>query len=152
MIEGGASVDPLILPGQLESLSAIGRYVVATATTAGLDKAATYKLRLAIDELATNAIIHGYQEANLSGSVTVSVAMDRRKLAITVEDTARPFDPTALALPDEEELDLPLEQRPIGGLGVMLAREDVDDFRYERVDGRNRIIVCVNRPAEVDTH
>jgi serine/threonine-protein kinase RsbW len=54
-----------------------------------------------------------------------------------------------MTLPDEEELDLPLEEREIGGLGVMLAREGVDDFRYERIDGRNRTMIVVNRPETI---
>lgn len=144
---GECTVDPLILPGQLESLGAIGRYVAAAATAAGLDRPAAYKLRLAVDEIATNAVVHGYQEAGLSGEVAVSATIDERTLLIAVEDTARPFDPTAMILPDEEELDRPLEQRPIGGLGVMLAREGVDDLRYERVEGRNRTMIIVNRPS-----
>jgi anti-sigma regulatory factor (Ser/Thr protein kinase) len=142
-------VDPLFLPGELDSLGAIGRYVLDAATAAGLDRTAAYKLRLAVDEIATNSIIHGYQEGNTSGQVVLSATLDDRTLTIAVEDTARPFDPTARTLPGEEELDLPLEERQIGGLGVLLAREGVDDFRYERVDGRNRSIFVVNRPAAV---
>lgn len=139
-------MDPIVLPGELESLSVIGRYVVDAATAAGLDRADAYRLRLAVDEVATNVVVHGYQEANETGSVVVSALIDARTLTIAVEDTARPFDPTAMTLPDEEELDLPLEEREMGGLGVMLAREGVDDFRYERVNGRNRTMIVVNRP------
>jgi len=140
-------VDPLVLPGELDSLGAIGRYVHDAALAVGLDRAAAYKLRLAVDEIATNVVVHGYQEGGVSGLVTVSAVIDGQTLTIAVEDTARPFDPTARALPDEEELDLPLEERPIGGLGVLLARESVDEFRYERVDGRNRTIFVVKRPV-----
>jgi anti-sigma regulatory factor (Ser/Thr protein kinase) len=140
-------VDPLILPGEPDSLSAIGRYIVDAASAAGLDRSAAYKLRLAVDELATNVVIHGYQEAALEGDVFVSADMDEHALTIAIEDTARPFDPTAQTLPDEEQLDLPLDERPIGGLGVMLAREGVDDLRYEYINGRNRTIITVNRPT-----
>jgi serine/threonine-protein kinase RsbW len=139
-------MDPLVLPGELESLSLLGRYVVAAATAAGLDRTVTYRLRLAVDEIATNVVVHGYQEANASGSVAVFASIDDHTLTIAVEDTARPFDPTAMTLPDEEELELPLDERPIGGLGVLLAREGVDDFRYERIDGRNRTMIVINRP------
>jgi serine/threonine-protein kinase RsbW len=145
-------MDPIVLPGELESLSVIGRYVVDAATAAGLDRAVAYRLRLAVDEIATNVVVHGYQEANETGSVAVSATIDERTLTIAVEDTARPFDPTAATLPDDEELELPLEERDIGGLGVMLAREGVDDFRYERVDGRNRTIIVVNRSENVASH
>lgn len=140
-------MDPLILPGQPESLSAIGRYIIEAAAAAGLDRSAAYKLRLAVDELATNVVIHGYQEAALEGDVSVAADMDEHVLTIAIEDTARPFDPTAQTLPGEEELDLPLDERPIGGLGVLLAREGVDDLRYEYANGRNRTIITVNRPT-----
>jgi anti-sigma regulatory factor (Ser/Thr protein kinase) len=138
-------MDPLILPGELASLSPIGRYVMDAAVAAGLDRAVAYKLRLAVDEIATNVVVHGYQEDNATGSVAISATIDDHTLTIAVEDTARPFDPTAMDLPGEEELGLPIEERIMGGLGVMLAREGVDDFRYERVDGRNRTIIVVNR-------
>jgi serine/threonine-protein kinase RsbW len=140
-------VDPLILPGEPDSLSAIGRYIVDAAAAAGLDRSAAYRLRLAVDELATNVVIHGYQEAALEGDVFVAADMDEHVLTIAIEDTARPFDPTAQSLPDEEQLDMPLDERPIGGLGVLLAREGVDDLRYEYTNGRNRTIITVNRPA-----
>jgi anti-sigma regulatory factor (Ser/Thr protein kinase) len=77
--------------------------------------------------------------------------MDEHVLTIAIEDTARPFDPTAQSLPDEEELDMPLAERPIGGLGVLLAREGVDDLRYEYTNGRNRTIITVNRPTDAIT-
>jgi serine/threonine-protein kinase RsbW len=140
-------VDPIILPGHLESLSPIGQYVMAAAAAADLDKAAAYRLRLAVDELATNVIVHGYEEVGESGSVALSATIDDRALTVVIEDTARPFDPTTKVLPEQEELGLPLDQRAIGGLGVMLAREGVDDFRYERVDERNRTILVINRPT-----
>jgi anti-sigma regulatory factor (Ser/Thr protein kinase) len=142
-------MDPIVLPGELASLSVIGRYVVDAATAAGLDRADAYRLRLAVDEIATNVVVHGYQEANETGSVAISATIDDRTLTIAVEDTARAFDPTTMTLPDEDELDLPLEERDIGGLGVMLAREGVDDFRYERIEGRNRTMIVVNRPEPV---
>ena len=58
-------MDSMVVPGVLDSLSAIGRYVLGAAWAAGLDKRAAYRLRLAVDEIATNAVLHGYQEAGL---------------------------------------------------------------------------------------
>jgi len=61
----GLFMDSMVVPGVLDSLSAIGRYVLGAAWAAGLDKRAAYRLRLAVDEIATNAVLHGYQEAGL---------------------------------------------------------------------------------------
>lgn len=138
-------MQALTVPGDLDSLDDIGRYVLKAAEEAGLDRKAAYKLRLAVDEIVTNIIIHGYQEAGIAGEVFVRAAMDERALTITVEDGAQPFDPFTRPAPDN--LDQPLEERNIGGLGVYLAINGVDAFSYEYVDQRNRNIFVMNRPT-----
>jgi serine/threonine-protein kinase RsbW len=137
-------MQPLNVPGTLDSLSVIGQYVNEAALAAGLDKKIAYRLRLAVDEIATNIIIHGYQEAGLTGEVLVLSKMDKAALTITLEDTSAPFDPRKLVRPDH--IDKPIEERPIGGLGIYLAMENVDKFDYEYVNKRNRNIFIVNRP------
>ena len=59
--------EAITVPGTIESLDAIAKYIISVAAAAGLDKKASYKLRLAIDEIATNIIIHGYHEAGKEG-------------------------------------------------------------------------------------
>ena len=73
--------------------------------------------------------------------------MDYDTLTITLEDTAAPFDPRGLPRPEQTEL--PLEERPIGGLGVFLTMENVDQFRYEYVGNRNRNIFVMKRPKRL---
>ena len=138
-------MQPLTLPGILDSLSAIGQYVNTVALAAGLDKKVAYRLRLAVDEIATNIIIHGYQEAGLSGDVVILSEIDQDALTITLEDTSAPFDPRGLGRP--EQIDRPIHERPIGGLGIYLTIESVDKFDYEYVNNRNRNIFVVKRPS-----
>jgi serine/threonine-protein kinase RsbW len=136
----------LTLPGELSSLDAIGDFVLEQARLAGLDKHTTYQLRLAVDELATNSIIHGYQEHNLNGDIGISADIDDHALTIVIEDSAVPFDPLQRDLEQVEEgFDKPLVDRPIGGLGIFFVRKAVHDFRYERRDGRNRNILTIFR-------
>ena len=136
-------MQPLLVPGTLDSLSAIGQYVNAAALAAGLDKKAAYRLRLAVDEIATNIIIHGYEESGTSGDVLVLSDMDKDVLTITLEDTSAPFDPRSMGRPDH--IDKPVHERPIGGLGVYLSIQNVDKFDYEYVNKRNRNIFIVKR-------
>jgi anti-sigma regulatory factor (Ser/Thr protein kinase) len=121
----------------LDSLGAIAAFVTAAAAAAGLDKRASYHLRLAVDEIATNIIVHGYAEAGLQGELALSADIDDRSLIVAIEDTGVAFDPRQSAIPDT---DLPLEQRPIGGLGAYLAIKSVDEFLYERIGDRNRTV------------
>jgi len=136
-------MEPLTVAGTLDSLSEIAQYVMASATAAGLDKKTSYKLRLAVDEIATNIIVHGYEEAGREGTVVCQATLADESLTITLEDTGEHYDPTKQALP--EDMDLPLEQRKIGGLGVYLTIQGVDKFTYERVGVSNRNIFVVNR-------
>jgi anti-sigma regulatory factor (Ser/Thr protein kinase) len=135
-------MEPLTVAGTLDSLGAIAQYVLAAAAAAGLDKKASYKLRLAADEIATNIIIHGYQEAGRSGELICHATFDEQVLTICIEDTGIPYDPTEK--PDPDDLNKPLEERRIGGLGVYLAIQSVDLLLYERVGNRNRNILVMN--------
>lgn len=124
------------LPATLDSLSEIRDFIEAAAHRAGLDKKRGYRLALAVDEIATNVILHGYEENGLQGDVTVHVELTDDELTVVLEDEAVPFDPRTLAEPDN--LDAPLEERGIGGLGVFLTLRGVDVFEYAYENGKNR--------------
>jgi anti-sigma regulatory factor (Ser/Thr protein kinase) len=139
-------MDHLVVPGALTSLSLIADFIKKMALAAGLEERAAYRLRLAVDEIATNIITHGYCEANLDGFLDLQATIDENTLKIFIEDTARAFNPLKHATPNH--FDLPLEKREIGGLGIYLAIQNVDGFSYERVDGRNRNIFIMYRPTQ----
>jgi serine/threonine-protein kinase RsbW len=133
------------VPATLDSLGAIAEFVLAAAASAGLDRRASYRLRLAVDEIATNIIVHGYAKACIQGALELFADVHDRTLTFVIEDTGAAFDPRQASVP---ETDLPLEQRPIGGLGVYLAIRSVDEFLYERIGDRNRTICKMHRPSD----
>ncbi|MFO7322428.1 MAG: ATP-binding protein [Chloroflexota bacterium] len=125
-----------------ETLSQLRQYVTEVAERAGLEKATMHRLRLAIDEIATNIIVYGYADRG-EGEIRVTTSIDDEFVTISLEDTGIPFDPTQREMPDN--FDDPLEEREIGGLGIYLAINGVDDFRYERVGECNRNHFTVRR-------
>jgi serine/threonine-protein kinase RsbW len=137
-------MEQLTVPGELSSLKLIAEFVLAAAAKVGLDKKATYRLRLAIDEIATNIILYGFQESVTQGDINLFATTDATKLEIAIEDTAIPFDPISARQVEADDLERPLEERQVGGLGVYLAIQGVDQFRYERVSDRNRNIFIMN--------
>jgi serine/threonine-protein kinase RsbW len=142
-------MQSLTVPGTLDSLSAIAEFVMVAAKQAGLDKKAAYRFRLAVDEIATNIIVHGYEEANYEGDINLLLDIDAQALTLTLEDTGVAYDPNQHLLPEAASLGLPLDQRPTGGLGIYLALQGVDKFVYERVENRNRNTLIMNRPKPV---
>ena len=140
-------MEALILPGKLNCLGEIRKYVKSAATEAGLEKKASYKLCLAVDEIATNIITHGYDEVGLSGNICIQAEINEESLSVYIEDTGRHYDPTDPYILEEETLTTQksLEERSIGRLGIFLIYESVDKFIYEKLERGNRNILVVNR-------
>lgn len=133
----------LIVPGVLESLDEIADYVIEAATAAGLETGSAYKLRLAVDEITTNIVSHGYGTSGREGNVELHIDKDETTLTLSIDDTGVEYDPSKVESPD---VTAPPEERDIGGLGLHLVRESVDQFRYERVGDHNRNILVMNLP------
>jgi len=143
-------MDALTFPGTLDALSSIRQYVKTAAEATGLDHSAAYNLILAVDEIATNVIEHGYMEAGLKGDISVEAARDNDSLVIRLADTGKSFDPHSRPEIDDVELSKELEDRAVGGLGIMLAKDGVDDLQYEATESGNihRFVVRFKPPPE----
>lgn len=134
-------------PGTLDSLAPIREFVGRAAASAGLDKSAGYNLCLAVDEIATNIVLHGYQAAGLRGDLRVDTdASEPGRLVIRVSDTGRAYDPAKHDVPGAEDLQAPLHERSVGGLGIMLAMQGVDDLQYSTSEHGNVHRFVVNLP------
>jgi serine/threonine-protein kinase RsbW len=133
-------MDTLSLPATIESLSEIRRFVKDSSRGTGIDDSRVYQLQLAVDEIATNIILYGYKDAGASAVIAIAAETTGGALIITLIDQSPPFDPRAMQMPEATDLERPLEERKIGGLGIFLAMQGVDRFEYLRVDGSNHNI------------
>lgn len=126
-----------------ESLQALRDYAVSAAERAGFGKTIIGRLRLAVDEYATNIITYGYRDAGITGDIEAVATITADYLIIELIDTAVAFNPLDHTTPDN--LNDPLMDREEGGLGIMLTRQNLDDWRYERVNGQNRNYFIIKR-------
>lgn len=134
----------LSINAELSALETVGEFVETGARLAGLDTAATYKLRLSVDEIVTNIITHGYSDNYQLGQIQLSTNNVGQFFQIKIVDKAPAFDPLQLTTPD---LNLPFDKRPLGGLGIFLALSGVDYFQYVYQDGCNCNILTVEKSA-----
>ncbi len=88
--------------------------------------------QVAIDEIVTNIFSHGYDES--SGIVELDVGLRGEFLELRIIDEAHQFNPLEQAKP---ELDLEIEDRPIGGLGVHIVLSLIDEVDYSWTGGKN---------------
>lgn len=135
-------MDALTVEGQLESITMITDYVARAAETAGLSEKTAYYLSLAVDEIATNIVLHGYAEAGITGDLTITAVMQPKNLKIILEDSGLFYDPRQVTAPD---LERPLHEREPGGLGIYLALRSVDKFHYCQHQGRNRSTFIIQK-------
>jgi len=135
-------METLVLPASLDSLEVIRKHVQKAAADAGLEKTDSYRLLLAVDEVATNIITHGYLEAGIDGRIEMKAEVDKEHVTISLGDSGPAFDPTQVSDPD---VDQPVAERKVGGMGLYLAIRNVDQFTYQRVGDQNRNIFMMKR-------
>jgi serine/threonine-protein kinase RsbW len=126
----------LTIPADIRKLPTLLEGISSLMERHGFSDEEILDAELAVDEAVTNVIEHGYRGEGGSIDLIVSVSID--EVVIRLEDTAPPFDPTSTA-PAIIEGDL--EERPTGGLGVHLIKEVMDVLSYERISGKNVLIM-----------
>lgn len=99
----------------------------------GIEEVLTMQLTLAVEEAAVNVMNYAYEPGTL-GTVDLDAEAGNGELKIIISDSGVAFDPTQKA---EADITLTAEERPIGGLGIFLVRQIMDDVSYRRQDGRN---------------
>jgi anti-sigma regulatory factor (Ser/Thr protein kinase) len=104
---------------------------------------------LVSDEWFSNLLRHGYApEALPAAAIGFCLRLEPGRAVLELRDNAPPFDPLQAPEPD---LDLPLADKPIGGLGIHLIRNLMDTVAYRREDGCNLLIVSKNLPPDGDS-
>lgn len=119
--------------GVARATAAFTAFAVAQAVPAGVRRS----MSVVLDELLANAVSHGLT-GRAEGAVTLDVTLTADRMVVTVADDGAPFDPFGRAAPDTT---LPVAERPIGGLGIHLVRQLVDEARYERRGDHNVVML-----------
>jgi serine/threonine-protein kinase RsbW len=125
------------LKNDLAELERLSQAIADFAAGSGLPAKFLFDINLALEEIVTNVISYGYED-DREHAITVRFLLEQEELTAEVEDDARPFNPLDAPEPD---LDRPLEERPIGGLGIHLVRKVMDRLEYRRQDGKNILIM-----------
>lgn len=96
------------------------------------------KASIVFDELLSNIVKYGFMDKN-EHFIEISVELESNKLLISFSDDGIPFNPFQTVPPD---LSLPVEEREIGGLGIHLVRELMNEYGYKRNVNRNVVTMC----------
>ncbi|MEK6222636.1 MAG: ATP-binding protein, partial [Chloroflexota bacterium] len=109
------SLLKIIINADYNNLDPLRKEIEKVGEMFSIPESVVYNFLLAVTEIVTNIIEHGYQE--MGGEIEVEIAREKNDLLIYIRDNAPYFDPTTIKKPD---LSLPLEERPVGGVGFYL--------------------------------
>ncbi len=123
----------ITLDNDVAQVTELNQFVQSVTEELQLDKALSRRIKLAVEEVVVNIMNYAYV-ADVKGQVKVEAMANDERLRFILTDSGRSFDPTAVSRADTT---LTVEDRPIGGLGILLVRNLMDSINYERIDGQN---------------
>ena len=106
-----------------------------------MDEALYRKLYVVVDELVTNIVNYAYPDGE-NDYLDVEIMRGEKLVTIRFRDGGVPFNPLEKAPPDTT---LPMSQRPIGGLGILLVIQKVDTIAYEYIDNENVLTISLKK-------
>lgn len=127
----------LTLHNDIQEVGILAEWIEQLGEEYGLTPDKVFQLNLAMEEAVVNVMNYAYPgEENRTFTVEATPGDDN--IVFVIDDEGIPFDPTKAEEPD---ITLSAEERPIGGLGIMLVRQFMKEVEYERTDGHNRLIL-----------
>ena len=123
----------ITLDNDVAQVVELNRFVQSVTDDLQLNKSLSHNIKLAVEEVAVNIMDYAYM-ADIKGQLKVEAMATDKRLKFIFTDSGRPFDPTSVSRADTT---LTVEDRPIGGLGILLVRNLMDSINYERIDGQN---------------
>ena len=125
--------ETLLLQNDVKQVKELIAFVKQVTERLGINVKQAKQIRLAVEEAVVNVINYAYLP-EITGNIDVQAISDGQWLKFVITDNGVAFDPT-----EKEKADTTLsaEDRPIGGMGILLVRELMDSINYERTDGKN---------------
>ncbi|MEC0227840.1 ATP-binding protein [Paenibacillus alba] len=140
------TVESIRLSNDLKELQRLGAFLQEISARMDLDQMTLYRLNLVCDELVTNIILYGYPEdAPVAQAIRVDIGRAREGWELRITDRGIPFNPLLKSAP---RVDLSVDERAIGGLGIHFVKQVMDDIRYERLNNENVLMMLKRRVQE----
>ena len=133
----------ILVPNSLAQLGPLNEFLSGFWGEHGLPEELAMDMNLALEEVFVNVVRYGYADSSRH-DIRVSVSLEDDVVSVTVEDDGIAFNP--LAAPPVD-VHAPLEGRPIGGLGIHLIRNLMDEVKYARQNDHNHLVMRKRVPV-----
>lgn len=122
---------------QLEEVTRVASFIEELGEELHLSLPVLNAIQLAIEEAVVNVINYSYAPGQMAVS-TLKVSSNGSELLFTLTDSGQPFDPLSKEDPD---LTASVQDRPVGGLGILLVKKLMDEVTYKFENGKNILIL-----------
>jgi anti-sigma regulatory factor (Ser/Thr protein kinase) len=123
----------IILANDISEISRLAAFIEEVGEAFALTPDVVFNLNLVIEEAVVNVINYAYPKEEHQ-SIYLSAALHDDSIVFVLTDTGKEFDPTQVP---EADITLSAEERPIGGLGIFLIRQIMNEVKYQRIEGKN---------------
>ena len=128
------------LTNDLDEVSLLAEFVEELCADLDLSAETTMNINLALEEAIANVIMYAYPSGE-KHDMLLRVTSTQSQLVFLLTDNGVSFDPTKI---EDVNIMLPIEERPVGGLGIFLIRSIMNEVSYQRLDGENHLIMKKN--------
>ena len=123
----------IVLVNDISEIARLNEFVEEIGNEFSLSPEVVFNLTLVLEEAVVNIINYAYPKEEHE-SIYLSAKLHNDSIILVLTDTGKEFDPT---MAPEADITLSADERPIGGLGIFLIRQIMNEVRYERIDGKN---------------
>ena len=123
----------IILANDISEIARLNEFVEEIGNDFPLSPEVIFNLNLVLEEAVVNIINYAYPKEEHE-KIYLSAKLHNDSIILVLTDTGKEFDPTMV--PDTD-ITLSADERPIGGLGIFLIRQIMNEVKYERIDGKN---------------
>ena len=120
---------------QIADISKLEEVIKDLETRWDVDDKSIFQLNLVLEELISNTMFYGFKGRE-NGRIDVDLMFDGAYIYVDIYDDAAAFDPTGH---DNDTTSHSLEERDVGGLGILLTQRISEDLQYKHEDGRNKL-------------
>lgn len=125
--------EAITLSNDLKQVPELNSFVKSVGERLNLEPSLSSQLMLAVEEAVVNVMSYAYPIGSV-GEISVDARATEQSLKFIITDEGKAFDPT---IGGNADITLSVEDRPIGGLGILLVKKLMDSVNYERINGKN---------------
>ena len=123
----------ICIKNQISELERVNQFVEEIGEELGLDLELQMNLNLVMEEMVTNVIFYAYPEGKIA-DIKLIAESDGKELTFVLSDQGMAFDPTAK---EDTDLDVNPAERELGGMGIYIVKNIMNQVSYQRLDGKN---------------